>query len=450
MATNTLSGTPDIIKARVLVVDDNSGTADTLARAVARISPNLEVISAVDAESALQAAGEQPIDLVITDMMMPGLNGFDLIERLRKRAKSSRFYSILVTAYDVPGLRESARRMQVEHVLIKPFSLEKISQIVTRALERTNPETAVFALPQKDSRSLPRLLLADDNPSNLALLQRYLGQEDYQMDTAQNGVETLEKLRASPPDLLLLDVNMPEMDGFQVLEQMRADPNLAYIPVIIITAARLDPVDMQYALNLGADDYITKPFDRRELLARIRTRLRVKESEDLIRRRNQELALLLETGLRLSSQPDLLEWSQLALQQAVQALGAKHGSLALFDVNGHLARQFFHAAEEQTPTVPPPDWNLLIQQTRAAREDAAQNPFFLRHQNNHSTLTVPAWSADRLLGIFVLESKKGSVFTTEHAQILQVLALMLALSLQQTQSLPWKQVLPQSDLVQSD
>lgn len=450
MATNTLSGTPDIIKARVLVVDDNPGTADTLARAIARISPNLEVISAVDAESALQAAGEQPIDLVITDMMMPGLNGFDLIERLRKRAKSSRFYSILVTAYDVPGLRESARRMQVEHVLIKPFSLEKISQIVTRALERTNPETAVFALPQKDSRSLPRLLLADDNPSNLALLQRYLGQEDYQMDTAQNGVETLEKLRASPPDLLLLDVNMPEMDGFQVLEQMRADPNLAYIPVIIITAARLDPVDMQYALNLGADDYITKPFDRRELLARIRTRLRVKESEDLIRRRNQELALLLETGLRLSSQPDLLEWSQLALRQAVQALGAKHGSLALFDVNGHLARQFFHAAEEQTPTVPPPGWNLLIQQTRAACEDAAQNPFFLRHQNNHSTLTVPAWSADRLLGIFVLESKKGSVFTTEHAQILQVLALMLALSLQQTQSLPWKQVLPQSDLVQSD
>lgn len=450
MATNTLSGTPDIIKARILVVDDNPGTADTLARAIARISPNLEVISAVDAESALQAAGEQPIDLVITDMMMPGLNGFDLIERLRKRAKSNRFYSILVTAYDVPGLRESARRMQVEHVLIKPFSLEKISQIVTRALERTNPETAVFALPQKDSRSLPRLLLADDNPSNLALLQRYLGQEDYQMDTAQNGVETLEKLRASPPDLLLLDVNMPEMDGFQVLEQMRADPNLAYIPVIIITAARLDPVDMQYALNLGADDYITKPFDRRELLARIRTRLRVKESEDLIRRRNQELALLLETGLRLSSQPDLLEWSQLALRQAVQALGAKHGSLALFDVNGHLARQFFHAAEEQTPTVPPPDWNLLIQQTRAACEDAAQNPFFLRHQNNHSTLTVPAWSADRLLGIFVLESKKGSVFTTEHAQILQVLALMLALSLQQTQSLPWKQVLPQSDLVQSD
>lgn len=450
MATNTLSGTPDIIKARILVVDDNPGTADTLARAIARISPNLEVISAVDAESALQAAGEQPIDLVITDMMMPGLNGFDLIERLRKRAKSNRFYSILVTAYDVPGLRESARRMQVEHVLIKPFSLEKISQIVTRALERTNPETAVFALPQKDSRSLPRLLLADDNPSNLALLQRYLGQEDYQMDTAQNGVETLEKLRASPPDLLLLDVNMPEMDGFQVLEQMRADPNLAYIPVIIITAARLDPVDMQYALNLGADDYITKPFDRRELLARIRTRLRVKEAEDLIRRRNQELALLLETGLRLSSQPDLLEWSQLALRQAVQALGAKHGSLALFDVNGHLARQFFHAAEEQTPTVPPPDWNLLIQQTRAACEDAAQNPFFLRHQNNHSTLTVPAWSADRLLGIFVLESKKGSVFTTEHAQILQVLALMLALSLQQTQSLPWKQVLPQSDLVQSD
>ena len=79
------------------------------------------------------------------------------------------------------------------------------------------------------------------------------------------------------PDLILLDVNMPGKDGFEVLKEMRADPAIEHIPVIILTAARLDPLDMQTGLNLGADDYMTKPFDRRELLARIRTKLRSKE-----------------------------------------------------------------------------------------------------------------------------------------------------------------------------
>jgi nitrogen fixation/metabolism regulation signal transduction histidine kinase len=84
---------------------------------------------------------------------------------------------------------------------------------------------------------------------------------------------------------------MPNKDGFTVLEEIRADSVIRHIPVIILTAVRLSSIEVQFGLNLGADDYITKPFDRRELLARIRTKLRAKEAEDGIR---QQLAAVLQ------------------------------------------------------------------------------------------------------------------------------------------------------------
>ena len=79
-------------------------------------------------------------------------------------------------------------------------------------------------------------------------------------------------MRSELPDMVLLDVNMPHKDGFAVLEEIRSDPVTQHIPVIILTAARLEPSEVQSGLNMGADDYVTKPFDRRELLARIRTK----------------------------------------------------------------------------------------------------------------------------------------------------------------------------------
>ena len=132
-------------------------------------------------------------------------------------------------------------------------------------------------------------------------MSRYLENEGYGYIKAKDGLETLEKVRNELPDLILLDVNMPHKDGFTVLEEIRADPAIQHIPVIILTAARLDPTEIQSGLNMGADDYVTKPFDRRELLARIRTKLRVKEAEDVIRRRNRELNLLPEIGKDLSA-----------------------------------------------------------------------------------------------------------------------------------------------------
>ncbi|PWH12032.1 MAG: hypothetical protein DDG60_15215 [Anaerolineae bacterium] len=437
MATNTLSSTQDVIQARVLIVDDNPGTAETLARAVSRISSKLHVLSATSAEEALKQLDGEGVDLVISDMMMPGMNGLELIDRLRRYAPGNQLYSILITAYEVPGLRESARRMKVNDVIIKPFSPEKICEIVRRALERTQPIPSLpsTALPSKSPRPTYHLLLADDNPSNISLLLRYLQTEEYKITTANNGLETLEKLQAEPPDLLLLDVNMPVMDGFQVLEKMRATPILEYIPVIIVTAARLDPVDIQYALNMGADDYITKPFDRRELLARIRTRLRVKKVEDELRRRSQYLEFLLEMGqechqqnldthrlnffLRRLSEVLAVPRAYLWAKIGEQVIFSRYASSNLEEEKQPPAQLFSMLDKFQER---PEGW--LVEDVRNIHDCV-----FPTDQLVRSMVVVPLCVASRVTGLLALLSEQPGHFDTDAFALVQSIAGIFSLSL---------------------
>ena len=278
--------------ARILVVDDHPMTAQTLSRALAQLGNHIQVVSATSGKAALELAREGAVDLLITDMMMPEMNGLELIENLRSNPGGHPTFTILVTAYDVPGLRESARRLKVNETIIKPVRPEHLCQVVNQALG--NMRLSKPAQAASEGKKVFKILIADDVPDNLSLLSRYLQAEGFAYLTAVDGLDTLEKIRANMPDLILLDVNMPRMDGFKVLEEIRSDPAICHIPVIILTAARISYGDLQSGFNLGADDYITKPFDRRELLARIRAKLRVKEAEDLIRHRNRELSLLPE------------------------------------------------------------------------------------------------------------------------------------------------------------
>jgi two-component system, OmpR family, alkaline phosphatase synthesis response regulator PhoP len=268
---------------RVLIVDDHLGTATTLARAIAQLGPGLEVIPATSGQEALERVKHAAADILITDMIMPEMTGLQLIEKLQNNPAGRPTFSYLITAYDVPGLKLSAHRLHVTEVLAKPINPERICQIIRQTVEKMSQARPVSKESVPEKRST--ILIADDQPDNLVLLTRYLEAEGYNYIQAKDGVEALEKLRSELPDLILLDVNMPNKDGFSVLEELRADPVIQHIPVIILTAARHDSIAVQFGLNRGADDYITKPFDRRELVARIRTKLRSKESEDRIRQR---------------------------------------------------------------------------------------------------------------------------------------------------------------------
>jgi adenylate cyclase len=127
-----------------------------------------------------------------------------------------------------------------------------------------------------------RILVVDDVPDNVEILQMRLESQGYEVVTAGDGVEALEKIRALLPDLVLLDIMMPRMDGIEAVKQIKADPSLPFIPVILVTA-RADAKDVIAGLESGGDDYLTKPVDHAALSARVRAMLRIKTLHDTVR-----------------------------------------------------------------------------------------------------------------------------------------------------------------------
>jgi len=421
---------------KILVVDDHPNTATTLARALSQLGPQVEVRSATNGHAALEHVKEGAMDILITDMIMPGMTGLELIEKLQNHPAGRPTFSFLVTAYDVPGLKVTARRLKVKDVIVKPVHPERICQIIVQAmqeLDHTKP-----ARNETTSGKSFKILIADDQPDNLKLLSRYLENEGYGYVEAKDGEETLKKVHSELPDLVLLDVNMPKKDGFAVLEEIRADPVTKHIPVIILTAARLDPTEIQSGLNMGADDYVTKPFDRRELFARIRTKLRVKEAEDVIRRRNRELNLLPEIGKDLSARLNLEELSNLVLRRTVETLGAEVGHIILLNSKSPLHKEYrISTLDAPRPDLKLPPMNDLLEQIKENREsvlidNTQDDPRWLSSTDDpaHSVVIVPLFGRFALVGLLVLVHEQPGYFKVEHQLLLQAIASQAAIAVE--------------------
>ena len=123
------------------------------------------------------------------------------------------------------------------------------------------------------TREVARILVAEDDPDIAHLLAHYLQRAGFEAELVSSGRDVLPRLRKAPPDLLLLDIMLPELDGLEVCRAVRSEPATATIPIIIVTA-RGEESDRIVGLELGADDYITKPFSPNEVIARIRALLR--------------------------------------------------------------------------------------------------------------------------------------------------------------------------------
>ena len=134
----------------------------------------------------------------------------------------------------------------------------------------------------------PKILAVDDTPENLKLLDAILSTRGYELTTAANGTAAIEMIGAVQPDLVLLDIVMPGLNGYDVCRRLRDDPATRFLPIVMITASG-DQERVQ-ALEAGADDFIAKPFNQLELLARVRSLLRLKEYYDTIKQQSNELA----------------------------------------------------------------------------------------------------------------------------------------------------------------
>jgi two-component system cell cycle response regulator len=180
------------------------------------------------------------------------------------------------------------------------------------------PERRMEAeVPDAGART-PLILVADDEPVNLALIKRRLEWEEYQVETAENGGEAVESAKRLLPDLVILDVMMPVLDGLQACRLLKEDPSTRDIPVIFLSA--LDDTDTKVnGLALGANDYISKPFRVEELIARVGVAIRLKRDRDLLQENAEELRRRAEAASEMSMTDALTGLlNRYGLQRALQ------------------------------------------------------------------------------------------------------------------------------------
>jgi adenylate cyclase len=156
----------------------------------------------------------------------------------------------------------------------------------------------------------PRILIADDQPMNVDILQTRLAVHGYEILTAADGEEALEVARTQLPDLILLDIMMPKTDGLEVCRLLKGDAALPFMPIIMVTA-KADTKDIVAGLEMGADEYLTKPVDQAALVARVKSMLRIKALHDTVQ----------EQAIRLEAQAiQLADWNRTLEQRVAEQL----------------------------------------------------------------------------------------------------------------------------------
>lgn len=159
----------------------------------------------------------------------------------------------------------------------------------------------------KPTQTQRPVLIVEDNPKNVQVLGTILMEGGYQVAVAGSGPAALELVPKTKPDLILLDIMMPEMDGFEVCRRLKADPATHEIPVIFLTA-KTETDDIVKGFDLGAADFITKPFRAKELLARVNTHISLLRLQQDLKRQNQELAEALANVKTLTGLLPICAW----------------------------------------------------------------------------------------------------------------------------------------------
>jgi CheY-like chemotaxis protein len=225
----------------------------------------------------------------------------------------------------------------------------------------------------------PLVLVADDEQNAVTLLKHIFERDGFAVESAGNGVLALEMARVLRPDLILMDVQMPKMNGFEVTARLREDPETARIPVIFVTAAAREPSDVAHGFRLGADDYVRKPYDYHELLARAHSKMLARQLEDRLQRRSDELEALVRIGGELNQRLGLDELAELIVAITHDQLEAEHVELYLLN-------------EEQKPIL----WRDSahgVQENLSAARNILQREDTIIH---HVVVTKePIWLQDR-------------------------------------------------------
>ena len=260
--------------ARVLIIEDNPTNLELMAYLF--VAFGHAVITAEDGFRGLEAAISEMPDLIVCDVQLPDIDGFEVARQLRSIPSVASTPMVAVTALAMMGDRERILAAGFDDYLAKPINPENFMEQMDAFLlprHRSSPRFPAFPISTLECPSTERrfTILAVDNLSvNLDLARSILAPSGYRVMTARRVSEGLALAKESRCDLILSDVSMPENSGFDFLVAVRADPKLRTIPFILITSTMMDEKDRRRGLALGADRFLRRPIEPETLPAEIR------------------------------------------------------------------------------------------------------------------------------------------------------------------------------------
>ena len=254
---------------KALIVEDSETAARQIARYLAELGAAVEIHP--QGEGTIEAALKYKPDLIILDLLLPHLSGWEVLDQLKANPATQHIPVLVVSVVDE---RSQAMALGASDYLLKPISRQQLHSALNRILpessQRNNGEagmnflsTALDMNPQNE-RQLPLILLAEDNEANISTMMDYLQLHEFRVRVARNGVEAVQMAKQEKPDLILMDIQMPQMDGLEATRQIRAEADLATIPIIALTALAM-PGDQTRCKAAGATDYLTKPVGLKKL-----------------------------------------------------------------------------------------------------------------------------------------------------------------------------------------
>ena len=263
----------------VLVVDDNVTNRRILTDVLWRwgMKP-VSAASGVEAISLIRRASETPdaFRLIITDIHMPEMDGFEFAEKIGQSGCRGEAAMLMLTSAERPGDMDRARDLGVSSYLLKPVRREELRDAIAMALGgQASRENAAKTIPDP-AAAVPvvrsRILLAEDNLVNQRLVQRVLEKVGHGVVVVGNGREALDELKKDTFDLILMDVQMPEMDGFEATRAIRKSEELtkAHVPIVALTAHAMKG-DLERCLAAGMDAYLSKPIHAADLYQIVQT-----------------------------------------------------------------------------------------------------------------------------------------------------------------------------------
>jgi PAS domain S-box-containing protein len=244
---------------RALIIEDMPSAAEHLARYLSELGAQVTVCPL--GKSAFEQALAVRPEIILLDIQLPDLSGWEVLEKLKSDQRTQAIPVILVTVVDEPA---HGLALGAADYIVKPLTRPRLHEALRNVFAKTLASTATY---------FPVVLIAEDNLANQTVYADYLIAKGYRVSVAANGLEALDRARETRPDLILMDIQMPRLDGLEAIRRIRADPNLQAIPIIALTALAM-PGDRERCLAAGANDYLTKPVSLILLARTLATHLR--------------------------------------------------------------------------------------------------------------------------------------------------------------------------------